>query len=106
MTDVIQVFTTAASQEDAQRIAAEAVEARAAACAQVWGPITSTFHWRGKVESDEEWLCALKSQERLYEKLEKVIVEAHPYDVPEILAVPVTAGHAPYLAWLREALSA
>jgi periplasmic divalent cation tolerance protein len=96
----IQVMTTVSSREDAQRIAGALVDRRLAACVQVIGPIASTYRWEGAVTTDEEWLCLAKSRDDLYAALEQAIVELHPYDVPEILAVPVLAGGAAYLAWL------
>jgi periplasmic divalent cation tolerance protein len=96
----IQVMTTASSREDAQRIAGALVDRRLAACVQVIGPIASTYRWEGKVTTDEEWLCLAKSRDDLYPALERAILELHPYEVPEILAVPVLAGGAAYLAWL------
>ena len=102
MGEYIQVFTTAESKEDAQRIARTVVEARLAACAQVVGPIESTYWWQGAVETSGEWLCVIKSKREAYEQLEQAILGVHPYEVPEILAVPVVAGSQSYLAWLDE----
>jgi len=104
MTNYIQVFTTTATKPDAQTIARTVVERRLAACAQVIGPITSTYWWQGKIESAEEWLCVIKSRQDLYERLEQAIREVHPYEVPEILAVPVVEGSRDYLAWLDHQL--
>ena len=101
MTGIVQVFTTVDSKEAAQRIARTVVERRVAACAQVVGPITSTYWWQGAIETAEEWLCIIKSTEELYTSLEHAIQDHHPYDVPEILALPVTAGHAAYIDWLH-----
>jgi periplasmic divalent cation tolerance protein len=106
MTGYIQVFTTVDSEELAQRIARALVERRLAACAQVIGPIQSTYWWEGALETAEEWLCLLKSREDRYQQLSTAIHELHPYDVPEILAVPVSGGSADYLAWLNAALTA
>ena len=103
--DFIQVLTTTDRHEDATRIARELVERRLAGCVQVLGPITSTYRWEGAVETAQEWLCLVKSTRERYDELEGAIRELHPYDVPEILAVPVVAGHAPYLAWLEEGVS-
>jgi periplasmic divalent cation tolerance protein len=89
MTDYIQVYTTLESKEDAKKISKGVVEKRLAACAQIMGPIESTYWWEGKIEASIEWLCVMKSRSELYEALEKTIKEIHPYDVPEILAVPV-----------------
>jgi periplasmic divalent cation tolerance protein len=100
MTEPIQVITTTETKADAQAIANALVEKRLAGCVQIVGPITSTYWWEGKIETAEEWLCLIKSRRDLYADLEKAIREVHPYDVPEILAVPVTAGSKPYLEWL------
>ncbi len=100
MTEYIQIFTTTENKEDAEKIAKEVVEKRLAACAQVLGPIESTYWWEGEVEKAKEWLCIMKSRNDLFEKLEAAIKKIHPYDVPEILAVPVIAGNKSYLEWL------
>jgi periplasmic divalent cation tolerance protein len=104
MTKFIQVVTTTETKADAQAIAHAIVEKRLAGCVQIIGPITSTYWWQGEIETAEEWLCIIKSRQNLYEALEKAIREVHPYDVPEILAVPVTAGSEGYLEWLNSEL--
>lgn len=101
----IQVVTTTPDQDQALRIARAAVKARLAACAQVAGPIHSIYRWEGQVEQAQEWLCILKSASHLFPALEALICRHHPYQVPEILAVPVAAGHQPYLDWLQAALT-
>ena len=68
--------------------------------AQIVGPIRSTYRWQGKIESDEEWQCWCKTRGELYARVEEAIRALHPYEVPEILAVPVVAGSERYLAWL------
>ncbi len=98
----VQVVTTAGTREDADQIARAVVERRLAACAQVIGPITSTYWWEGEVETAEEWLCLIKSTEEAYPALEEAIRAVHSYEVPEILAVPVIAGNKAYLAWLED----
>jgi periplasmic divalent cation tolerance protein len=100
MTDYIQVIATTETKTDAQAIATAAVEKRLAACVQITGPITSTYWWQSKIETAEEWLCIIKSRQDLYAALEETILKIHPYDVPEILAVPVVAGYKNYLKWL------
>jgi periplasmic divalent cation tolerance protein len=104
MAEFIQVLTTTATREDAQTIADAVVEKRLAGCVQVVGPIRSTFWWNGKVEHTEEWLCIIKSEERLYHHLERAIQAQHPYETPEIIAVPIIAGSEPYLRWLGQEL--
>lgn len=105
MDEFIQVWTTTAEREDAQRIAQTVVAQRLAGCAQIVGPITSTYWWQGRVETAEEWVCLMKSRMDRYDDLERTILSVHPYDEPEILAVPVVNGSAGYLAWLDQSLS-
>ena len=64
------------------------------------GPITSTYRWRGKIERQEEWQCWAKTRGELFDRVEAAIRRIHPYEVPEIIAVPIVAGSAGYLSWL------
>ena len=100
MSDYIQVITTTDSKEAANKIARSVVEKRVAACAQVSGPIESTYWWEDQIETAEEWYCIIKSTSTAYKKLEEAIREVHSYDVPEILATPVLFGNQGYLDWL------
>ncbi|MCL0032790.1 divalent-cation tolerance protein CutA, partial [Peptococcaceae bacterium] len=97
MEEYIQVFTTTEKEEDAKKIAKTIVEERLAACVQILGPITSTYWWEESIETSKEWLLFIKSKKSMYEELEKAIKSIHPYQVPEIIAVPVTAGSKDYL---------
>lgn len=102
MTDpIIQVVTAVNLKETAETIAGEVLRLRLAACAQIEGPFESHYHWRGKLERALEWRCVFKSRESLYEKLEKKIRLIHPYEIPEIVAWPVTAGLTSYLEWVK-----
>jgi periplasmic divalent cation tolerance protein len=100
MTRYIQVMTTLAEKGAADKIARLVVERRLAACAQVAGPVSSTYWWRGEVETASEWLCVMKTERAHYEQLEAAIKDAHPYETPEIVAVPIEAGSEAYLAWV------
>jgi len=102
MPDYIQVVTTTEHREDAQAIGRALVEERLAACVQIIGPITSIYRWQGKINTAQEWQCWVKSRRDLYDRIEESIRRLHPYQVPEILAVAVTAGSTDYLAWLEE----
>ncbi|MBN1394735.1 MAG: divalent-cation tolerance protein CutA [Pirellulales bacterium] len=102
MNEYIQVATTVGRREDAARIAGELVRRRLAACVQVIGPISSTYRWKGKIETAEEWQCWAKTRRDLYDEIERSIRELHAYEVPEIMAVPISAGGADYLAWIEE----
>ena len=106
MTDHIQVITTTETEEDARRIALALVEARLAACVQVRGPITSTYRWEGKIETGGEWQCVAKTRADLFARVEEAIVGLHPYEVPEILAVPIVAESRSYAQWLDQQVAA
>ncbi len=98
--EFVQVLAAVGSAKDARRIARLLVDERLAACVQVIGPITSTYRWKGKVETAREWLCLAKTRKSLYARVESAIRLNHPYEVPEILALPLSAGSRSYLAWL------
>jgi periplasmic divalent cation tolerance protein len=96
-----QVMTTTGTQEAADTLARGAVGARLAACAQVMGPISSTYWWEAAVEVAEEWQVVLKTTTDRYPALEEHLRSHHNYDVPEILCTPVTAGNPAYLEWVH-----
>lgn len=102
--EYIQIFTTVEKREDAEKIAKTVVERRLAGCVQVLGPIKSTYWWKGDIETAEEWLCIIKSKKNLYTEIEKAIKEIHPYETPEIIAIPIIAGYEGYLKWLDNEL--
>ncbi len=106
MADCVQVLTTAASAEEAGRIAELLVERRLAACVQVVGPITSRYRWQGAVEEEREWQCLAKTTRGAYEAVEAAIREVHSYDEPEIIATQIVAGSPGYLAWIEENVDA
>ena len=97
----LQVVTTTENKEDAEKIAKVLVEKRLAACAQLVGPIVSTYWWKGAIENAEEWLCYMKTHKSLYDELEKALKAIHPYETPEIVAVPIVCGSSDYLEWLN-----
>ena len=96
----LQVVTTTEHKEDAEKIGKTLVGERLAACAQVVGPTVSTYWWKGAIETAEEWLCYLKTHSSLYDELEEAIRAVHPYETPEIVAVPIVRGSNDYLEWL------
>ena len=102
MTKYIQVFTTIDNRESADAIARSVVEKKMAACVQITGPITSTYRWEGEIETADEWLLIMKTRDVLYKDLEACIKEVHPYEVPEIIAVPVVDGSSSYLDWVKQ----
>jgi periplasmic divalent cation tolerance protein len=106
MTEYIQVLTTVENKADAEKIAKNLVEKRIAACVQIIGPLTSYFQWQGKLDSAQEYLCLIKSRADLFPALEVEIKSMHPYEIPEILATPITNGGKEYLNWLAAELKA
>ena len=94
-------MTTLEDEESASRLARSVVEAKLAACVQLIH-IRSTFSWEGRVEDAAEVLVLMKTRADVYERLQQFICDNHPYDVPEILQLPVTAGHGPYLSWVND----
>ena len=104
MTEYIQIVTTVESENDAKKIAELLVDRRLAACVQIAGPVMSRFWWDGKIDTAEEYQVIIKSRNDLFPEVESVITDAHPYDVPEILAIPILAAGKGYLNWLSEEL--
>jgi len=102
--DYITVITTTSSKENADSIANDLLIKKLAACVQVIGPITSHYWWQNEVCHNEEWICLIKSSQGIYDRLEKAIREIHPYDVPEIIALPIFKVSDDYLSWLRQYL--
>jgi periplasmic divalent cation tolerance protein len=86
----------------AARIAGALVDARLAACVQVLPGVTSTYRWQGAVERADEVAVVIKTTASRYAELESALGALHPYQVPEIVAWPVAAGHAAYLQWVAD----
>ena len=105
MTEGRQVTTTLPDREAANRIGRRLVEERLAACAQVVGPVSSVFWWQGEVESAGEWYCHLKTTAARVDDLIARIGELHPYETPEILAVPVAEANPAYLHWIAASVA-
>lgn len=97
---VLVVFSTFPSPEVAATVARTLVTERLCACVNLVPAVRSIYAWEGKICDEPETLAILKTTGDQLPALTKRLVELHPYDVPEALAVPVTGGHAPYLAWI------
>lgn len=98
----LQVQTTTDSRAEAMELAQDAVQARLAACAQVTGPVASTFWWADGIERTEEWVLMLKLPAERFPELADFLMERHSYDEPEIIATQIVAGSAGYLEWIAE----
>jgi len=100
--EFVVVLVTTADAEEGARLGRALVEERLAACANVVGPIRSIYRWQGAVEEAAEHLVLLKARRADVAALEARVRALHSYDVPEVIALPVTTGSAPYLAWLAD----
>jgi periplasmic divalent cation tolerance protein len=105
VTGCCQVTTTLPDQAAAERLAGVLVEERLAACGQVLGPVSSTYHWQGAIERSTEYYCHLKTTMARLPALQARIRELHPYEVPEIIAFSIADGDAGYLRWIEQAVS-
>jgi periplasmic divalent cation tolerance protein len=95
------VFSTAPGVQAAELIGRTLVEERLAVCANIMEGVTSIFRWKGAVAREREVLVLLKTTVAEVEALRRRLVELHPYEVPEVLAVQVAVGHEPYIEWVR-----
>ena len=102
MQEFMLVTTTTGTRHDAERIATELVKRRLAGCVQIVGPIRSVYRWKGAIESEEEWLCTAKTARAHLAAIDALVREIHPYEVPELVAVPIVGGGEAYLKWLDE----
>ena len=98
--DALIVLCTCPDAETAARLAATLVEERLAACVNRIAGIASTYRWNGALTTGEETLLLIKTTNARYAALQARIVELHPYELPEVLAIAASEGLAPYLAWL------
>jgi periplasmic divalent cation tolerance protein len=101
VTEFIQVSTTVNSKERADKIAQKLLGERLASCVQVSGSIRSNYWWKARIERANEWICLIKAGASDYRSIEDSIKKIHPYEVPEILAVPVMHGNADHLNRMR-----
>lgn len=98
------VLLTASSRKEADQIAQALVEKRLAACVSIIPEVSSRYWWKGRMEYDRELMLVAKTWQSRYKALEKTVIAMHSYDVPEIVAIPVTAGNPDYLSWMKDAI--
>jgi periplasmic divalent cation tolerance protein len=103
--EAIVVFITAAQSAEAARLADMLIGQRLAACVQVLPEIESVYRWRGQIERQKEVLLIAKTTKAKFDTLEREVRAIHSYETPEIVALPLTAGSAPYLEWLNSSVS-
>ncbi len=98
--EAILVLTQLPDRASANTLARALVEAKIAACVNVGAPVDSLYHWRGQIETATEVPVIIKTRRDRYDAVESAIRARHPYELPEIIAVPITDGLAPYLQWI------
>ena len=98
------MIVTTSSKQEAEEIAQHLLRERLIACANIIGPVSSLFHWSGKIEKAEEYLIFMKSRKDLFEKVAETVKALHSYEVPEILALPIVKGSKAYIDWLESCL--
>ena len=96
----ILVLTQMPDRASAQALARTLLDTHVAACVSVGAPVESLYHWRGQIETAQEVPVAVKTRSERYTEVEAMIRAHHPYELPEIIAVPIVAGFAPYLDWI------
>jgi periplasmic divalent cation tolerance protein len=101
MTDAIVVLVTAPDTDKAAAIARVLVDQRLAACGNVVPGVRSIYRWEGQIRDENEALLVLKTTSAHFDALRESVLELHPYAVPEVIALRVEAGSAPYLAWIE-----
>lgn len=100
------VFCTCPDQAVAEHIAETTISERLAACANLVAGLTSIYRWQGEIQRDSEWLLIIKTRSAVYPLLEARIRELHPYDTPEIIALPIQTGLPAYLNWMIDSTGA
>lgn len=100
--DHLLVLTTSPDRQTAEQLAGLLVDQSLAACVNILPPMQSIYRWKGKRQSGEECQLLIKTNRRQYKKLEACIGENHPYELPEIIAIPIEQGHPQYLQWIDE----
>lgn len=105
MSEVLLVLTNLPDRESAQKAAHALIESRTAACVNILPGCSSVYHWQGKVESADEVPLLIKTSRAAYPRMEEILRANHPYELPEIIAVPVTTGLPGYLQWVTQETS-
>jgi periplasmic divalent cation tolerance protein len=100
VTGPLVVLSAVGGTDDAERIARSLVESGLAACVNLVPGVVSFYRWKGKLERDAEVLLVIKTTGERFEDLKAALLAQHPYELPEVVALPISAGHEPYLDWL------
>ncbi len=102
MSEFLVVFCTVPDRATGFKIAQELVDKKLAACVNITSPIESVYWWEGKIQQEPEFQLVIKTREKHFDSLERTISALHPYEVPEIMALPVIKGSQAYLKWITD----
>jgi len=105
MSQLLSIQITTPNEKTTRELGEELVKLQLVACAQIEGPITSIYRWKEKIEEESEWRLTLKTDQSHFFQIEAFIVSNHPYEVPQIICLPITVSHDPYESWVRDQLS-
>jgi periplasmic divalent cation tolerance protein len=106
MREPIVVLVSVPNSDVGERLAEALVGEELAACVNLVGEVQSIYRWQGKIEREREQLCLIKSTRDVFEALRARVVSLHPYAVPEVIALPISDGHAPYVEWILASVKA
>lgn len=104
MAGCLHVITTIDTREHAEAIGKKLLEKRLAACVQIEGPISSSYWWKGEIETAEEWRCIIKTTVERYDEVERTVRSLHLYEEPEIIGLATTVGSLTYLKWFEDSV--
>lgn len=102
MDTYVLILCTVPNREVGMCIASRLVEEKKAACVNILDKVTSIYRWKGDICTDAELLLLIKTRAELFPTVKDAIISLHPYEVPEVVQLPINAGHGPYLAWIGE----
>jgi periplasmic divalent cation tolerance protein len=105
MKNTILVSTSLEDRKHAERLVAILLQERLIACGQITGPVASSYWWKGSITTSTECILSMKTTTALYERLEMAIRSNHPYEIPEIIAIPITNISDDYRAWMEQELA-
>jgi periplasmic divalent cation tolerance protein len=97
----IQIYTTTPNKDVSESIINAIIKNGLASCVQVTGPVESTYKWKNKIEKSKEWLLTIKTIKDNYKNIEKIIIDIHPYELPEIFYFKINSGNKKYLNWIK-----
>lgn len=98
---VIVVMVTVGAESEGRNIASALINQNLAACVNMF-PIQSTYRWQGEIQVDQEWQLIVKTAVGNFDDIEMLVRSLHSYELPEIIALPVVQGYAPYISWVRD----